>query len=115
MKIEKVTYPDGSFYPKIISVDAPMLMFRINSYSDLYFLRQIKDALDNMRIGNEVRLTIPCLLDAQADQRFEPNQSFNLKMICEDINKMNWKSVRVFHPHNPEVVNSLIDHAVMMG
>lgn len=43
MKIEKVSYPDSSFYTKLSSVDN--FQFRINSYDDLWQLAQIKDKI----------------------------------------------------------------------
>lgn len=111
MQYKKVTYPDGTFYPQI-SEFSNKLTFRINSYEDLWFLKQIKDILDHNK--QEVDLTIPCLLDAQADNRFNENESFNLKLICEFIRDMNWKSVSIFHPHNQEFVKAIIDDVIIL-
>jgi len=107
MKYEIKTYPDGTQYVKVIEF-SDELNFRINSYSDLWTLRQIKDVCDYNK--QEVNLYIPCLLDAQADKRFNPDESSGLKLVCEFINLMKFKSVNVFHPHNSEVVEALIDN-----
>lgn len=106
MKYEIKTYPDGTQYVKVIEF-SDELKFKINSYSDLWTLRQIKDVCDHNK--QEVNLYIPCLLDAQADRRFNPDESSGLKLVCEFINSMKFKSVSVFHPHNPEVVEALLN------
>jgi ribose-phosphate pyrophosphokinase len=114
MKIEKKLYPDGTFYPLITELKDnypntyEYLTFNINSYEDLWFLKQIKDTLDSMNVA--CNLTIPCFLDGQADKRFEKNSSANLKLICTFINDMKWRQVNIFHPHNQEVVEALIDN-----
>lgn len=111
IEITKNKYPDGTFYPVVTGYDnntTNQLTFRINSYEDLWFLKQIKDVLDNQKI--KCNLTIPCLLDAQADRRFNSNESHNLKLVCEFINQMKLENVEIFHPHNQEVVEALIDN-----
>lgn len=109
--IRKNKYPDGSFHPIIdIQKFNPKVVnnitFRVNSYEDLWFLKQIKDVLDFNKIKCSV--TIPCLFDSQADKRFESNQSNNLALVCQFINDMNWEDVFIFHPHNQEVVEGII-------
>ena len=49
-------------------------------------------------------------MDAQADMRFNTNESANLKIVCNFINDLKFDTVRVFHPHNQEVVQNLIDN-----
>ena len=103
----KVTkYPDGSQYVTILEYN-PLLTYRINSYEDLWTLAQIREVLT--RNDYNVTLTIPCLFDAQADRRFNNNESYGLKMICNFINSLDFDDVIIFHPHNPEVVEALID------
>lgn len=111
MIVKKTYYPDGSFYSTIEEY-TPDLTFRINSYNDLWQLRQIKDICDFANY--KVNLTIPCLFDAQADKRFNDNESANLKMVCKFINDMKWESVKIFHPHNAEAVEMTIDNLTIM-
>lgn len=111
MKYEIKKYPDNTQYVQVNEF-SENLIFKINSYQDLWTLRQIKDICDHNR--QEVNLTIPCLLDAQADRRFNNNESTGLKLVCEFINSMNFKSVSVFHPHNAEVVEALINRVVII-
>lgn len=112
MKIERKFYPDGSHFAKIVEFpkenEVPEITHWINNYADLYYLLQVKDACANNGI-NPI-LNIPCLLDAQADKRFARDESANLKVLCGFINYMKFAKVRVFHPHNPEVVEALLDN-----
>lgn len=111
MSYEIKKYPDGTQYVKVNKfVDE--LVFNINSYEDLWELNQIKDVYNHNH--EEVGLYIPCLLDAQADKRFNPDESSGLKLVCEFINSMKFKYVKVFHPHNPEVVEALLNNVIII-
>ena len=105
--IEFINYPDGTFYPQIKEFESE-ITFKINSYSDLWKLRQIKDVYDANR--KPLSVTIPCIIDGQADRRFNDNESANLRLVCQFINSMKFEQVSVFHPHNPEVIEALIDN-----
>ncbi len=114
MKIEKIKYPDGSFYTSIDFKGQKEcnLTFRINSYEDLWQLHQIKDICDHNKV--KVNLTIPNLFDAQADRRFNENEPANLKLVCKFVNEMKFNSVTVFHPHNQEATEALIDDVIII-
>lgn len=104
-------YPDGSSYV-VVNEFLQQISFRINSYNDLWTLKQIKDVYDyNHR---NLSVVIPNLLDAQADRRFNSNEPHGLKLVCEFINSLKFDRVWVFHPHNPEVVESLIDNITII-
>lgn len=105
--IEKKIYPDKTFYPQVNSFE-PEITFKINSYEDLWYLRQIKDVYDTNKYPLSV--VIPCLLDGQADRRFNLNESANLRLVCQFINSMRFEKISLFHPHNTEVVENLIDN-----
>jgi len=99
-------YPDGSQY---VTIDqySEYLDFRITNYNVLWTLNQIKDICDYNK--KSLNIFIPSLIDAQADRRFNINESSGLKLVCKFINSLNFKTVSIFHPHNPEVVEALID------
>lgn len=109
--IKKVKYPDGSSYV-VVEDFPPHLEFRINTYEDLWTLTQIKDVYDHN--NRPLSVTIPCLLDAQADRRFADNQSYNLKLVLKHLNSLNFKSIEVFHPHNAEVVEAMLDKVTIL-
>ena len=106
MKINK--YPDGTSYFTIDTDLKQYSTFKINSYEDLWHLNQLVDAHYSK---NNIKLTvnIPNLIDAQADRRFNDGESSGLKLVCKFLNEMN-ANFRIFHPHNPEVVEALMDN-----
>jgi ribose-phosphate pyrophosphokinase len=104
-------YPDLTSYVKLGS-DKPdsyykEIIFRINTYTNLMELSQLVDAINHGR-GFEPIIIIPNLLDAQGDRRFNKDESSGLKLVCDVLNSMKVKEFRIFHPHNPEVVEALI-------
>lgn len=104
MKIHK--YPDGTSYAELNN-DSPVdFTYRLNSYEDVIHLIQIIEAFNHSNIIP--RVTIPNMIDAQADKRFGENQSSGLKIICRLLNSVN-ANYKVFHPHNSEVVEALMD------
>lgn len=102
-----IKYPDGSSYP-VVEQFPTEFIFKINSYEDLWHLNQIRDVYRFN--GKNATVIIPNILDGQADRRFNSNESANLKLVCKFINAMKWKTVVVFHPHNAEVVEALLDN-----
>jgi ribose-phosphate pyrophosphokinase len=111
MKINK--YPDGSSYVSInYKQDCPLKTFKINTYEDLWHLNQFVDACNNNNIIPTI--TIPNLIDAQADRRFNSNESSGLKLVCKFLNSMN-ANFRIFHPHNPEVVEALMSNVEILN
>lgn len=111
MKYNIKSYPDNTKYVQVAEFSSN-LVFRINSYEDLWLLSQLKDVCDHNK--QEINLIIPNLLDAQADRRFNSNESSGLKLVCKFINSLKFKSVSIFHPHNQEVVEALIDGVIIL-
>ena len=107
MKINK--YPDGTSYVQETNPTG-YITFKINTYEDLWHLNQYIDAYNNFNKGGiRPTITIPCLIDAQADKRFNVGESSGLKLVCNFLNQMN-ADFEIFHPHNPEIVEALIDN-----
>lgn len=105
MKINK--YPDGTSYINDVE-DLHESVFRINTYEDLWHLNQAIDAYKHKH-NNNPTITIPNLIDAQADRRFNDGESSGLKLVCKFLNNLD-ANFKIFHPHNPEVVESLMDN-----
>ena len=103
------SYPDGSKYVDIIKFSST-LVFRLNSYEDLWILNQIHDIVKHQ--GRIVNVIIPNLLDAQADRRFNDNQPHGLKLVCSFLNEMKNFFYKIYHPHNPEVVEAILGDRV---
>ena len=101
MKIVK--YPDNGKYV-INDLNETNLTYRIKSYEDLFLLKSIKDANPNLK-----EITIPCMFQQQHDRRFNQNESFELKLVCDFINSIGFKKVKVFHPHS-DVTPALLNN-----
>jgi ribose-phosphate pyrophosphokinase len=102
-------YPDGASYVNLEGVNlSKRLNFKINSYENLWHLNQFVDAY-NSRYDSIPIITIPNLIDGQADRRFNKSHSHGLKLVCGFLNEMNAK-FKIYHPHNQEVVEALIDN-----
>jgi ribose-phosphate pyrophosphokinase len=106
MKITK--YPDGTTYVSNTTIELHNNVFRINTYEDLWHLNQAVDAYWNEK-HKRPTIIIPNLIDAQADRRFNEGESSGLKLVCKLLNEMN-ADFQIYHPHNPEVVEALIDN-----
>jgi len=98
-------YPDNTSYAEVETKES--FTFRINNYEDLWHLNQILDVYRHKNIKPTV--TLPNLLDAQADRRFSSNQSSGLKLVCQFLNSM-YADFKIFHPHNSELVEGLMDN-----
>ena len=109
--IKKVKYPDRSSYV-VVEDFPPHLEFRINTYEDLWTLTQIKDVYDHN--NRPLSVTIPCLLDAQADRRFASNQPHSLKLLLRHLNSLQFEDIEVFHPHNAEIVEAMLDNVTIL-
>ena len=109
--IKKVKYPDRSSYV-VVEDFPPHLEFRINTYEDLWTLTQIKDVYDHN--NKPLSVTIPCLLDAQADRRFADNQPHSLKLLLRHLNSLQFENIEVFHPHNVEIVEAMLDNVTIL-
>ena len=109
--IKKVKYPDKSSYV-VVEDFPPHLEFRINTYEDLWTLTQIKDVYDHN--NRPLSVTIPCLLDAQADRRFADNQPHSLKLLLRHLNSLQFEDIEVFHPHNAEIVEAMLNNVTIL-
>jgi len=103
MKITR--YPDTTSYINSTTMDQST--FKLNSYEDLWHLNQFVDAFKD-EYNSKPTILIPNLIDAQADRRFNKGESSGLKLVCNFLNNMD-VYFKIFHPHNSEVVEALID------
>jgi len=108
-KIHK--YPDGASYVEVTRFDKEFV-FRINSYEDLWHINQVVDIYNHA--GLVPTITIPNLIDAQADRRFSSNQNAGLKLVCNFLSRLR-ADFKIFHPHNPEVVEALLPNAFIVA
>ena len=108
-KYEVKSYPDGSKYV-IVKKMTNNLTFRLNTYEDLWILNQIHDVVK--KADWKVTVTVPNLIEAQSDRRFDIAQPFGLKLVLEFLKGMENFDYKIFHPHNSEVVEAILDGRV---
>lgn len=99
MKYNRKRYPDGSVYAEIIDFNDRIIFEKINNYEDLFFIASLKDICDYNNF-TDVELFIPCMFQQQHDRRFNENESFELKLVANFINSLNFRKVYIFHPHS---------------
>ena len=109
--IKRISYPDGTTYVEVQEF-VPHITWRMKNYTDLWVLAQIKDVYDYH--NKELSVTIPWLLEGQADRRFSKDQSSGLKMVLNFIKGLNFKKVTIFHPHNAEVVEAYLPNVSIL-
>ncbi len=106
MKYEIKTFSDGQVGSRITEPGNLVVRIRGNTYTDLFKAASIKEAWDNNDIANTSRgshfavLEILCLIGQRSDRRFNPGESFDLRVIADFINRMNFDEVRILHPHS---------------
>ena len=106
---KKQYYPDNSFYVEVGNFNKTFI-FRINSYEDLWELNQLHDVY---KYNNKNAIVIiPNLFTSQEDRRFDIAQPFSLKLVLEFLKGMENFDYKIFHPHNPEVVEAILDDRV---
>jgi len=117
MKYEIKKFKDGQVAAKILEAGNLEVHIRGNSYEDLFAVAAIKDAWNaenNMHKTATSELTIYCLIGQRSDRRFNPKESFDLKVIANFINTMNFDKVTIFHPHSP-ISLALITNATKLS
>ena len=106
---KKQYYPDNSFYVEVGNFNKTFI-FRINSYEDLWELNQLHDVY---KYNNKNAIVIiPNLFTSQEDRRFDIAQPFSLKLVLEFLKGMENFDYKIFHPHNSEVVEAILDNRV---
>ena len=103
MLYEIKRFKDGQVAARILEEGDLEVKIRGNSYEDLFSIAAIKEAWDADNCLNKsttATLTIYCLIGQRSDRRFNPKESFDLKVIANFINGMKFDKVQIFHPHS---------------
>ncbi|ARN77087.1 phosphoribosyltransferase [Nonlabens spongiae] len=99
-------FKDGQVSAAIEQMGDLHVKIRGNTYEELFEAAAIKEAFDSLNTITRYssKLTIYCLIGQRSDRRFEDNQSFDLKMISNFVNLMNYDQVELLHPHSSVAV-----------
>ena len=105
-------FADGQFTCKLGEVDFDKrgypnydleVKIRGNSYEDLFKAATIKNAYDRRprtALSGKSILYITCLIGQRSDKRFNSDESFDLEVVANFINSMNFDYVYILHPHS---------------
>lgn len=96
-------FKDGQVTAKILDSGNLDIKIRGNSYEDLFQVAAIKEAWNAENLTNKSvvsTLTIYCLIGQRSDRRFNKGESFDLKVIADFINIMEFDKVFILHPHS---------------
>lgn len=108
MKFTPVKYPDGFVYVKIDDPKDQTIKMRLNTYEDLFVLNSIANWYKEN--NSYCKLEIVCMPHGQHDQKFNPNEVNELKLICDFINNMKFEEVAVHAPHS-DVTMALLNNS----
>jgi len=109
-------YKDGQVTASVEEGESLTHVISGSSYEDLFRMASIKEAWDSNPDSKTLpsTLIIGCLIGQRSDRRFSPNTSFDLKIIANFINSMNYDEVRILHPHS-DVSLALINNSVRIS
>lgn len=103
MKYETKKFKDGQISSKITGIDHLFIEIKGNSYEELFKAASIKEAWDSCNSLSKnltSSLYITCLIGQRSDRRFNHDESFDLKVIANFINSMNFDKVMILHSHS---------------
>ena len=109
-------FKDGQVSAVIVEEGNLHIKIRGNTYEDLFAIAAIKEAWDytnKLNTNATAKLTIYCLIGQRSDRRFNTNESFDLKVITDFINRLNFNRVEVLHPHS-SVAMALLHNSVAL-
>jgi ribose-phosphate pyrophosphokinase len=103
------SFPDGHKH-LVIPMDSPArsseaITASIRNFDDLFLLAQAKRILPQLKY-----LTITYLLGGRCDRKFSEQEAFDLEIVCDFINSMDFWQVDILQPHS-EVSVKLIDNS----
>ncbi len=104
-------FPDGQVNassPVIYSDESYRITSRMSSYKDLYKIKAVNQVLRDANVQH-VELYCPYVLAARSDRKFQEYQSFDLKLVAQDINFCKFDKVFVLDPHS-DVLPALIEN-----
>lgn len=109
IKYNLTTFPDGepqiSFPDEFDRKDSVKVTCRITSAEELFILTQVGDILDRQEIVWDLFVTY--LMSMRMDRVMDFNRPFSLKIVCNILNGMNYRSVCILEAHSNRARNLL--------
>lgn len=106
-------FPDKQPHIQLMKInkgDDVDVVCSLNSPSAILELLMCCNALDNLQ-AEKSELQILYLMGARYDRLMKYGDSFDLKVICNLINSLNFKSVKILDPHS-NITTALINNSI---
>lgn len=110
-------FNDGQVSATIVDNKDLNIKVRGNSYEELFAVASVKEAWDAKNAIHKnatATLTLWCLIGQRSDRRFNAGESFDLKIIANFINSMNFDKVYLLHPHS-DISTALIESSEVIS
>jgi len=104
-------FPDGQVGARLESIkygEPYQIASRFSSYKDLFAILAVNQVLRDADV-KWVELFCPYILAARGDQKFQPLESFDLKLVAQVLNLAKFDKVICVDPHST-VLPALIDN-----
>lgn len=95
-----ITFPDSSLHLKDFDDRDNELQCSIKSFDDLFLIAQAKQIMPHIDT-----LIINYLLAARCDRKFSNKEAFDLQIVADFINSMNFARVLILKPHSQVALN----------
>lgn len=111
-KIGLKQFRDGQYYCEVPveCVRPDQIITRIAKYEDLFALSSVVEAYRSWIKDSCGHLNIVYLIGARTDHKFSKVGSFDLKPVCDFINRIGFDSVSVLEPHS-DVTLALLNNS----
>ena len=107
IKYNITTYPDGHKHinfdhevGQLSDQSTVVIKTRIITYDDMFILKQVVNVARDMNPTIKIFLFISYLLAGRYDREMHDYDSFDLKIVCNDLNNLNFTKITVVEPHS---------------
>jgi len=111
---ELIKFPDGHRHFRLADdvafLSSAVVTIRIRTFDDLFVLKQAVKNMRNLSKDVVLHLKVVYLLAARFDRPMVAFDSFDLQIVAEYINEMNFNSVSILEPHS-QVSLALINNS----
>jgi ribose-phosphate pyrophosphokinase len=114
IKWELISFPDGHKHinfnhtiGQISGLTGVVIKTRIKTYDDMFILKQTVAVVREMNPKIRILLYISYLLASRYDREMHDYDSFDLKIVCNDINALNFTKVTIVEPHSIVTISLL--------
>lgn len=105
---KRIDFPDGHIHVdlsdtlgKIGASTNIVIKTRIKTYDDIFVLKQVMEQCRQVIPDTPFSLWCTYLLAARYDRPMHDYDSFDLKIVCDDLMSLDFKRIQIVEPHSP--------------